>query len=189
MFNFNQKTAKLLIMMHFRCLLLAEIVSIYAFSVCKILSPENWVVWIFWQILSLFMFGFQHLLGVFGHNVPKPRLLPWAHLYAVLWYFISGLVGSWACDKCEVGNFAMGQSISLMLDCYSKRCGRRNWNVQNTKQILSFNLGMEVLWGLIILLSAIHKVQLSQLCDFLRKRSKDNVLGPPANAKWGIPRL
>ena len=30
--------------MHFHCLLLAKIVSIYAFSVCKILSPENWVV-------------------------------------------------------------------------------------------------------------------------------------------------
>ena len=44
LFNFNQKRAKLLIMMHFRCLLLAKIVSIYAFSVCKILSPENWVV-------------------------------------------------------------------------------------------------------------------------------------------------
>ena len=35
MFNFNQKRAKLLIMMHFRCLLLAKKVSIYAFSECK----------------------------------------------------------------------------------------------------------------------------------------------------------
>ena len=40
-FNFNQKRAKLLIMMHFRCLLLAKIGAIDAFSVCKILLPEN----------------------------------------------------------------------------------------------------------------------------------------------------
>ena len=53
MFNFNQKRAKLLIMLHFRCLLLAKIASIYAFSVCKIFSLENWVVKIFWQIPSL----------------------------------------------------------------------------------------------------------------------------------------
>ena len=44
LFNFNQKRAKLLITMHFFCLLLAKIISIYAFSVCKILSPENLVV-------------------------------------------------------------------------------------------------------------------------------------------------
>ena len=55
MFNFIQKRAKLLIMMHFRCELLAKIVSIYAFSVCKIHSPENWVVLIFWQISSLLL--------------------------------------------------------------------------------------------------------------------------------------
>ena len=40
-------------MMHFRCLLLSKIVSIYAFSVCKILSPENWVVYFFLKIPSL----------------------------------------------------------------------------------------------------------------------------------------
>ena len=39
-----QKRAKLLIMMQFRCLLLAKIIVIYAFSVCKFLSSENWVV-------------------------------------------------------------------------------------------------------------------------------------------------
>ena len=44
LFYFNQKRAKLLKMMHFCCLLLAKIVSIYMFSVCKIISPENWVV-------------------------------------------------------------------------------------------------------------------------------------------------
>ena len=38
LFNFNQRRAKLQIMMHFHCLLLAKIVSIYAFSLCKILS-------------------------------------------------------------------------------------------------------------------------------------------------------
>ena len=42
--NFSRKRANLLIMRHFRCLLLAKIVSIHAFSVCKILAPENWVV-------------------------------------------------------------------------------------------------------------------------------------------------
>ena len=40
LFNFNQKRAKLLIMMHFCCLLLVKIVSIYAFLVCKILFPD-----------------------------------------------------------------------------------------------------------------------------------------------------
>ena len=44
LFNFNQKRAKLLIMMHFRCLLLAKIVSIYAFSVLKIFTHEKWVM-------------------------------------------------------------------------------------------------------------------------------------------------
>ena len=34
LFNFYQKRAKLLLMMHFFCWLLAKIVSIYAFSVC-----------------------------------------------------------------------------------------------------------------------------------------------------------
>ena len=41
LFNFNQKRVKLLIMIHFCCLLLTKIPSIYAFSVCKILLPEN----------------------------------------------------------------------------------------------------------------------------------------------------
>ena len=53
LFNFNQKKAQFLIMMHFCCLLLAKIVSIYAFSVCKILSPKNWFVLIFGPIPSL----------------------------------------------------------------------------------------------------------------------------------------
>ena len=40
LFNFNLKRAKLLIMMHFNCLLPAKIISIYVFSACKILLPE-----------------------------------------------------------------------------------------------------------------------------------------------------
>ena len=52
--QFYQKRAKLLIIMYFCCLIVGENVSIYAFSVCKILSPENWVrVKFFWQIPSL----------------------------------------------------------------------------------------------------------------------------------------
>ena len=72
MFNFNQKRAKLLIMMHFRCLLLAKIVLIYAFSVCKILLSKIGSCKSFWQIPSLCHYnicfkicipsGFLHLI-------------------------------------------------------------------------------------------------------------------------------
>ena len=35
-------------------MMLAKIVAIYAFSVCKIILPESWVVLICWQISSLY---------------------------------------------------------------------------------------------------------------------------------------